>query len=84
MKKMDKCEISEDFSGFCLHTQSPRRFPWFAVVVVVIGFVEILNFSMFFLNVSSSITKSTTNLGGSPLFQEKMSISIGRETKTLI
>ena len=30
------CEISEDVSGFGLHTQNPRRFSGFAVVVVIL------------------------------------------------
>ena len=34
--------ISEDVQGFSLHTQNPRRFPGFAVVVVV---VVVVNFS---------------------------------------
>ena len=33
MKKINNCEISEDFSGFWLHTQNPRRCPGFVVVV---------------------------------------------------
>ena len=38
----EKCEISEDFSGFWLHTQNPRRCPRF-VVVVVTFFNEIID-----------------------------------------
>ena len=69
---------------FGFHTQNLRRYPGFTVVVVTF-FVEILDdFHDFFRNVSLSRGKSTTRFGWSPFFRRKVTIFIGRETKTHI
>ena len=60
-----------------IHTQNPRRFRGFTVVVVTF-------FVILFRNVSLSRGKSTTRFGVSPFFRRKVAIFIGRETKTHI
>ena len=65
----EKCEISEVFVRFCLHTQNLRRFPGFAVVDVTF-FDETSTISMMFVrNVSLSRRKPTANFGRSPFFR---------------
>ena len=44
----EKCEISEDFSGFWLHTQNPQRFLGGAVVVVTFSDEILDDFHAFF------------------------------------
>ena len=63
-------------------TQNHRRFPRFTVVVVTFSSKSLTISTILFRNVSVSRGKSTTNLGVSPFFQRKVTISIGRETKT--
>ena len=80
MKKEENEEI-------WLHTQNPRRFLGFAVVVVVVVvtfFVEILNDFHDFSECVFSLRKSTTQFGRSPIFRWKVTMFIGSETKTYI
>ena len=67
----------------CLHTQNLRQFPGFAVVVVTL-FDEILDDFHVSLTECFSPRKSTTNFGVTVFFTEKVTNSIGRETKTHI
>ena len=63
MKKMQKKknEISEDLSVFWLHTQNPRRFPGFTVVVVTL-FDEILDDFHDFLSECVSLPRENQRL----------------------
>ena len=58
-----------------IHTQNPRRFPGFTVVVVTF-FVKILDECVSFPR------KSTTRFAGSAFFRRKVAVFIGRETNT--
>ena len=72
MKKNEEtCEISENFSGVWLHTQNPRRFAGFAVVVVTV-FDEIRDdFHDFFWECMCSPSKINNPFGGLTVFQMK-------------
>ena len=84
-QKNGKYEIFEDFQSFWIHTQHARRFPWFAVVFVIL-FAEILDefhnlFSecmFFFKKINNSFWRLTV------FSTRKLTISIGRATKTHI
>ena len=85
MKKKQKCEISQDFLGFWLHTQNPRRFAGFAVVVVVTFFsMTSSTMSMLFVRNVSFLKKIDNQLGGLTVFRRKMAIFIEGETKHIL
>ena len=65
------------------HTQNPRRFPGFTVVVVIFSKSSTISMILF-RNVSLSRGKSTTRFAASRFFRRKVAIFIGRETKTHI
>ena len=62
-----------------VHTQNPRRFPGFTVVVVTF-FVKILDGFHDFVSECVSFPRKINN----PFFRRKVTIFIGRETKTHI
>ena len=80
-KMMKKRKKNEEI---WLHTQNPLRFPGFTVVVVTFS-VEILDdFHEFASECVSFQRKSTTRFAVSRFFRRKVTIFIGRETKTHI
>ena len=83
--KMEKNDEKKKNEEIWIHAQNPRRFPEFTVVVVTF-FVTILDdFHDFFSECASlSRGKSTTRFAGSAFFKRKVTIFIGRETKTHI
>ena len=63
-----------------LHTQNPRRFPGFTVVVVTL-FVKILDdFHDFVFGMCLFPKKINNRCGVQPFFRRKVTIFIGRET----
>ena len=83
MKEM-KNEKHERIREIWIHTQNPRRFPGFTVVVVFFSSKSSTISMILFRNVSLSLGKSTTRFAGSAFFRRKVTIFIGRETKTHI
>ena len=82
MKKND--EKRKKNEEIWIHTQNPRRFPGFTVVVVT-SFVKIIEYFHDF--VSECLFPEENQqpvLWGSAFFRRKVAIFIGRETKTHI
>ena len=83
MKKTEKMKKENEEIWF--HTENPRRLPGFTVVVVTFFRQNPRRFPWFlFRNVSLSQGKSTIRFAGSPFFLRRVTIFIGRETKTHI
>ena len=84
MKEMKNGENDEKRmknEEICIHTQNPRRFPGFSVVVVIFSSKSSTISMILFRNVSLSRGKSTTRFGRSPFFRRKVTIFSGRETQ---
>ena len=68
-----------------IHTQNPRRFPGFTVVVVVTLFVKILDDFHDFVSECVSFPRKINNpFWVVIVFRRKVTIFIGHETKTHI
>ena len=74
---------NKEYEEIWLHTQNTRRFPGFAVVVVTF-FRRILNEFHDISECVSFESKINNPFWWSPIFRRKVTIFIGRETKTYV
>ena len=82
-KKRKNDEKSEKNEEIWIHTQNPRRFPEFTVVVTF--FVKILDDFNDFVSECVSFPRKINNpFCGVTVFHKKVTIFLGRETKTHI